>query len=36
LREGNSIRLPSAEWTGRFLSYTVGDELFVIDLAKIR
>ncbi|WP_433252749.1 hypothetical protein ACQPYK_08375 [Streptosporangium sp. CA-135522] len=32
----SSINLPSEDPTGRLLSYTLGDDLYVIDLAKIR
>ncbi|GGT04975.1 hypothetical protein ACFFV7_09445 [Nonomuraea spiralis] len=34
--EGDYIGLPSADPTGRLLSYTVGDDLYLIDLAEIR
>ncbi|MFI6732355.1 TolB family protein [Nonomuraea sp. NPDC050451] len=34
--EGNSIMLPSMESTGRMFSYTLGDDLYLIDLSKIR
>jgi hypothetical protein len=34
--EGNSIRLPSTDTTGRILSYTVGEDLYMVDLARIR
>ncbi|WP_433513169.1 hypothetical protein ACQP2T_57680 [Nonomuraea sp. CA-143628] len=34
--EGNSIRLPMVDSTGRILSYPLGDDLYMIDLSKIR
>ncbi|MFG6192762.1 hypothetical protein [Nonomuraea sp. JJY05] len=34
--EGDSISLPSMESTGRMFSYTIGDDLYLIDLSKIR
>ncbi|TDC99719.1 hypothetical protein E1292_30890 [Nonomuraea deserti] len=34
--EGNSIRLPSTDRTGRLLSYTLKDDLYLVDLARIR
>ncbi|MEU8150802.1 hypothetical protein [Nonomuraea sp. NPDC048901] len=33
---GNSIKLPTADSTGRILSYPLGDDLYMIDLSKIR
>ncbi|MET7462664.1 hypothetical protein [Nonomuraea sp. NPDC005501] len=34
--EGQSIGLPATDPTGRLLSYTVGDRLYLIDLDRIR
>ncbi|MGW0196977.1 TolB family protein [Nonomuraea sp. NPDC003201] len=34
--EGSSIMLPSMDSTGRMLSYPLGDDLYLIDLSKIR
>ncbi|MEV0231240.1 hypothetical protein [Nonomuraea sp. NPDC050786] len=34
--EGSSIRMPSPDATGRLVSYTLGNDLYLIDLAKIR
>ncbi|MFI7124692.1 hypothetical protein ACIBQ1_03300 [Nonomuraea sp. NPDC050153] len=34
--KGNSIRLPSMDSTGGMLSYTLKDDLYLIDLSKIR
>ncbi|MDP9847610.1 hypothetical protein [Streptosporangium lutulentum] len=34
--EGSFITLPSEDSTGRLLSYTLGDDLYMIDLAEIR
>ncbi|MEV4115076.1 hypothetical protein [Nonomuraea sp. NPDC049695] len=34
--EGSSIMLPSPDATGRLFSYTLGNDLYLIDLAKIR
>jgi len=34
--EGSTIRLPFRDATGRLLSYAIGDDLYLIDLAKIR
>ncbi|SNT34949.1 hypothetical protein SAMN05216276_10368 [Streptosporangium subroseum] len=34
--DGSSISGPSEDPTGRLLSYTLGDDLYMIDLAKIR
>ncbi|MET7337990.1 hypothetical protein [Nonomuraea sp. NPDC005650] len=34
--EGTFIRPPSTDWTGRLISYTLGDDLYLIDLSKIR
>ncbi|MEV0349585.1 hypothetical protein AB0H88_27755 [Nonomuraea sp. NPDC050680] len=34
--EGNSIRLPTVDSTGRIFSYPIGDDLYMIDLSKIR
>ncbi|MFI9841575.1 hypothetical protein ACIHFD_31380 [Nonomuraea sp. NPDC051941] len=34
--EGSTIRLPSMDSTGRMLSYSLKDDLYLIDLSKIR
>ncbi|MEV6158433.1 hypothetical protein AB0L53_49695 [Nonomuraea sp. NPDC052129] len=34
--EGNAIRLPMTDSTGRILSYSLGDDLYMIDLSRIR